>query len=205
MNSELKLGWCSYKAAKYACENWHYSKCMPAGKLIKVGVWENEKFIGAVIFGRGANNNMGKEFLLKSIECAELVRVALDKHKNNVTRIVSIAIKKLKNLCSGLRLIYSYADSEQGHTGKIYQAGNWIYTGVSISTETIINGKRMHNRSVHSIYGCNSLEYIRKNVDKNAKHIQCGAKYRYLMPLDKDMRIKAMKKAMDYPKCAQVV
>jgi len=44
---ELKLDWCSYQAAKYAVENWHYSKCMPVGKLVKIGVWEDKKYIGA--------------------------------------------------------------------------------------------------------------------------------------------------------------
>jgi hypothetical protein len=29
---ELKIDWASHEAAKYACENWHYSKCLPAGK-----------------------------------------------------------------------------------------------------------------------------------------------------------------------------
>ena len=43
---ELKLDWCSYEAAKYACEHWHYSKCMPVGKTVKIGVWENKKYIG---------------------------------------------------------------------------------------------------------------------------------------------------------------
>lgn len=57
---KLKVAFCSYEAAKYACQNYHYSKTIPASKLVKIGVWENEKFIGAVIFGLGANNNLGK-------------------------------------------------------------------------------------------------------------------------------------------------
>jgi hypothetical protein len=31
----LKLDWCSHEAAKYACENWHYSKCVPNQKTVK--------------------------------------------------------------------------------------------------------------------------------------------------------------------------
>ena len=41
----LRLDWCSYAAAKYACENWHYSKCLPASKIVKIGVWEDEKYL----------------------------------------------------------------------------------------------------------------------------------------------------------------
>jgi len=35
----LRLDWCSYEATKFACTNWHYSRSVPAGKLMKVGVW----------------------------------------------------------------------------------------------------------------------------------------------------------------------
>ena len=51
----LHLDWCSYEAAKYAVEHWHYSHSLPIGKLVKIGVWEDDQFIGAVVFGYGAN------------------------------------------------------------------------------------------------------------------------------------------------------
>ena len=52
MKNDLKLDWCDIKAARFACMNWHYSKSVPVGKLVKVGVWENKKYIGCVLFGR---------------------------------------------------------------------------------------------------------------------------------------------------------
>lgn len=54
----LKLDWCSHEAAKYAVEHWHYSKCMPKSKLAKVGVWEDDRFIGVVMFGVGATKDI---------------------------------------------------------------------------------------------------------------------------------------------------
>ena len=44
-----------------------------------------------------------------------------------VSRILSVAVKMLKREMSGIRLLVSYADSNQGHEGKIYQASNWIF------------------------------------------------------------------------------
>jgi hypothetical protein len=32
---KLHLDWCSYKAAKYAVEHWHYSKSLAVGKMVK--------------------------------------------------------------------------------------------------------------------------------------------------------------------------
>jgi len=94
--AELKLDWCSHEAAKYAVEHWHYSKRLPTGKMVKVGVWENSEYIGCVLFARGSNNNIGSPYGLKAVECCELVRIALRKHLTSVSRIVAIAIKFLK-------------------------------------------------------------------------------------------------------------
>src|SRR5574337_1147184 len=93
---QLKLNWCSFEAAEYAVKHWHYSHAMPAGKLIKIGVWEDNKFIGAVIFGRGANNHLLMPYGLDVTEGCELVRVALKEHQTTVTKIISIAIRLLK-------------------------------------------------------------------------------------------------------------
>ena len=64
-------------------------------------------------------------------ECAELCRIALNKHVTPVSRILSIAIKMLKREMPGIRLLVSYADLNQGHEGKIYQASNWVFVGMT--------------------------------------------------------------------------
>jgi hypothetical protein len=147
MNSvNLKLDWCTFKAAEYACKHWHYSKTIPASKLVKIGVWENNIFTGVIIFSRGANANLLKPYGLKVTEGCELTRIALNKHFHPVTKMVSIAVKMLKRFSPGLKLIVSFADSNQGHLGKIYQAGNWIYTGLKKvdPLSEVIKGKPKH-------------------------------------------------------------
>jgi len=122
----LKIDYCSYQAAKFAVEHWHYSKSMPAGKLFKCGVWENNNFIGCIIYSMGANKNMSKEFKLNYNDVCELARVALNKHINPVSKLISYSIKLLYKNNSKLKLIVTYADSNKNHLGKIYKAGNWI-------------------------------------------------------------------------------
>ena len=46
----LRLDWCSHQAAKFAVEKWHYSRALQVGKAAHVGVWEDDKFIGVVVF-----------------------------------------------------------------------------------------------------------------------------------------------------------
>lgn len=128
---ELKCAFASHEAAKYACEHWHYSKCMPVGKLFRVGAWEDGKYIGCVIFSRGANNHIGMQYGLDQTECVELTRIALREHKHFVSEIMMSALRRLKETNPGLRLVVSYADPIQGHVGAIYQATNWVYTGAT--------------------------------------------------------------------------
>ena len=187
----LKVDWATYAAAKYACENWHYSKSVPVPPLVKVGVWEDDKYIGVVIFGRGANRNMLTQFNLKQEEGCELVRIALQNHTSPVSRIVSIAMKFLKKGSPNLRIIVSYADPEEGHHGGIYQAGNWVYTGLSSkSIKVWYKGKWAHKKTVDD---------ARVNQRGMQKKYVAG-KHRYLMPLDKEMRKQIEPLRKPYPK-----
>ena len=191
IKTELKIDWATHEAAKYAVENWHYSKCLPAAKLVKVGIWENAKFIGVVIFGRGANNNLSKHYGLTQLECCELVRIAITKHASPVSRIAALAMRFVKAQSPGLRLIVSYADPEQGHHGGIYQAGNWIYDGISsTSIKVWYKGKWSHKKTVDHV-GINQSNLRKKRVP---------GKHRYLMPLDADMKKQILPLAKPYPK-----
>lgn len=166
---------------------------MPAGKSVKIGVWEDDKFIGCVIFSRGANNHLLQPYGLTQLEGCELTRIALDTHKTPVTKIMSIAIKMLKKQSPKLKLIVSFADYRQKHYGKIYQAGNWIYTGFVKSTpDFFINGRWQHQRNVHSLYG--TIKGV--NVPKR----DGGYRLRYLMPLTDELKQQVIKLSKPYPK-----
>jgi len=194
--SILKIDWATHEAAKYACLNWHYSKTIPVGKLVKIGVWENNKFVGVVIFGRAANKSLGTPYNLLQTECCELVRIALTKHITPVSRIMSIAIKLLKNIHKNLKLIISFADGEQNHHGGIYQANNWVYVGKTNSAdEYLYKGKRWHGRAFRKSFGSH-LNYI----DKGLKIIHGSQKHRYLMPLNDNIRKEIELLAKPYPK-----
>jgi hypothetical protein len=167
---------------------------MPAGKIVKIGVWEENKYIGCVLFSRGANNVLGSPYGLSQIECCELTRIALTKHFNKVSRIASIAISFLRKNSPGLRLIVSFADPEQGHHGGIYQATNWVYAGMTnAADEYLVHGKRMHGRSMRAAFGSHIGKSFIKIVKGSSKH-------RYLMPLDAAMRVQIAPLAKPYPK-----
>lgn len=190
----LKIDWATHEAAKFAVENWHYSKTMPKSKLAKFGVWEQDKFIGAVIYGVGATSDLVKSYGLDTTQGCELVRVALTKHKTPVSRIVAISLRILKKQYQNLRLVVSFADPAQSHHGGIYQAGGWFFSGDStISTEYIYKGRQWQGRAFRHKY-----KGLENNPD--VKQVKGTAKHRYLMPLDDEMREQIAPLAKPYPK-----
>jgi hypothetical protein len=198
---DLRLDWCSHEAAKYAVEHWHYSHDLPAGKSVKIGAWENDKFVGCVIYSLGANKYIGSPYGITQNEVCELTRVALSVHSVPTSKIVAISIKLLKKQSPGLRLIVSYADTNQGHHGGIYQASNWIYSGcIDSDGGQMLNGEIVHRRTVYARYGRQDIEWLRTHVAPDAHYVKVLPKHKYLMPLDDAMRKQIEPLRKPYPK-----
>jgi len=200
---DLKIDWATTEAAQYACKNWHYTGKMPnAG--VKIGIWEDGKFAGVILFGIGAANatNGSKYGLAAKNEIAELARVALKpNHKAKVSQCVAMAVRLLKKQSPKLRMLISFADPQQGHHGGIYQAGNWVYTGVSSGDRCfVVFGERKHAKTIHSNGWVQKESWLRSNVDPHAKEVRLPGKHRYLMPLDKEMRERIEPLRKPYPK-----
>lgn len=204
---------CDRKAAAHAVANWHYSETMPSGRLIMLGVWEDDRYIGCVLFGRGANDRLLSPFGLRQSEGCELVRVALREHRAPVSQIVAEALRQLKRRNPGLRLVVSFADPAQGHHGGIYQAGGWLYLGrADVTREFVIHGEQTHERSVSAMLtqakpyparrkrdGESRIDWLRRVHDPNARAVKVDGKHRYVMPLDRGMRRLVSKRAQPYP------
>jgi len=197
----LYLEECSYQAAKYAVEHWHYSGTLPS-TILSLGVWEDGAFIGTIVFGRGATISIGKTYGLEQLQIAELVRVALSRHRFQVSQAIRVAGRLLKTAYPGTRLLISYADSSKGHHGGIYQGAGWIFTGGSSDTGFIIHGRQFHRRSLGAYgFGAQSVAWVRRHLDPNAEHIRMLPKYKYLLPLDSAMRAQIEPLRKPYPKC----
>ena len=200
----LKLDWCDAEAARYAVMRWHYSKRMPVFKVSRIGVWENGRFCGCVIYGIGGGNaTNGKRYgLAKSWEVAELTRVALGTHSTPTSKVVAISIKMIKKANPGLRMLISFADTAKGHVGTIYQASGWVYAGSDSYFDcVVINGERVHPRTASTLYGAfGGRSYVRRVIDPNMKSIKTPPKHRYLFPLDPEMKERIEKFRKPYPK-----
>lgn len=172
--SNLKVAPCSHEAAKYAVENWHYSRILPTGKIVKIGVWENDRFIGCVLFSRGASPHLGTALKLDQTEICELTRVALTKHEAPVSQILSLALKELKTSNPGLQVVISFAD----------QSNPVI--------EYFIGGRWRHTRGAYH-------DPRRPTAQKR----EAPGKFRYLYPLNKKMQRELAKLSKPYPNAVE--
>lgn len=190
---------------KYACLHFHYAKAVPVCQYV-YNVWNDEdEWCGVIIYGGGANMHIASPYNKYQGQVVELERVALNGKQGhgNTSTAVALTLKALHKEAPWIDLVVSYADLDQGHNGTLYQATNWIYTGLTNANTVgafIINGKKMHQKSIYSKGWKQSLLWLRENIDSEAKEHITKGKHKYLYPLTKDMRKRIQILSVPYPK-----
>jgi hypothetical protein len=188
----MRLEIASYKAIKYACLNFHYAKAVPVNTFGYSVFNAKNEWCGVALFGTGASPQIGKQYDLKQGQVIEFVRMALNGKQITTSEILSKSIKLIKKDLPLVKLIVSYADQEQGHTGVIYQATNWYYLG-EVKSPPIIEGK--HNKSMGGSIGA-----ARKILGREPKVYYPKPKHKYIYPLDKSLIPLCKSLSKLYPK-----
>ena len=118
----------------------HYARSVPQ-LMYCYGLFIDNKLCGVVTYGIPASPTLcrglaGDDEFYNVLELNRLV--ICDNTPNNASYLVGRSLRKLPRH----RYVVSYADAEAwGHVGYIYQACNFIYTGLSASrTDTKSNG-----------------------------------------------------------------
>lgn len=198
----MRLEKASTKAIKYAILNYHYSKSVPMVQSAFSVFNAKGEWCGVICYAIGANNNISKPYNLPQVAVIELVRVALNGKQESTSKAVAISLKLLPKANPLVKLVVSYADEAQGHSGTIYQATNWYFTGDSFESKIQIDGKIIHKKTVHSNYGTNNVsELIKRGY--NAKYVADAAKHKYIYPLDKSLIPMCKALSKPYPKKEQ--
>ena len=117
------------------CKEWflkkHYAKRMPSVSYC-FGLFEGVELIGVCSFGFPPNYNYNNgKCVFNDYECLTLELNRLVVNDGLPKNTLSFFVGKCLNKIPKPSCIVSYADANQGHNGYIYQATNWIYTGVS--------------------------------------------------------------------------
>ena len=120
--------------------NIHYAHRWPSISYA-FGLFDEDKLCGVVTYGTPPSSTLrngiaGAEF---GAAVLELNRLCLRENKKNYA---SELVGKSLRLLPKNKIIVSFADTEQGHFGYVYQATNFIYCGLSAKrTDWKVKGK----------------------------------------------------------------
>lgn len=201
----MRISKAAFIACEYACINFHYAKRTPVVNCAFNIFNDDDEWCGVIIYGSGATPHLASPYDKWQGQVLELVRVALNGKQGhgNTSKAVSLTLRQLKKYRPWCDLVVSYADLDQNHVGTLYQATNWVYTGV-VNADTrgafIVYGEKMHPRSVGGKGWKQSLLWLRENVDKDAKEFITNGKHKYIYPLNKKMCQRVKLLSMEYPK-----
>lgn len=125
----------------------HYAHRIPSISYA-FGLYENNVLRGVCTFGTPASSSLraGIAGAGNIDNIIELNRLVIESDETNIASwFVSRCLRCFTN-----KIVVSYADTKQGHIGKIYQACNFLYTGLSAKrTDWKIKGKEhLHGQTV---------------------------------------------------------
>ena len=164
----------------------HYLHSLPGGSKLAFGVMIDGRLMGVVTLGVGPYNTSTLVDGASSDDCLSLTRLWLsDKLPgNSESRVLGVVLRSLKKHTK-VKFLVTYADPVNGHVGTIYQATNWLYTGLSEPTPLydLGDGTYAHCRTVATKYGSRSVKYL-SDQGLPVKLVPQSAKHRYVYFLD---------------------
>ena len=155
----------------------HYAKRIPQ-IMFAFGLYEEDRLMGVVTYGIPASPSLcmgicGKEY---SDKVLELNRVCLQNNdKNQASFLVANSIKLLPKPT----IVVSYADTGQGHIGYVYQATNFMYTGLSANRVdwTVKGLEHKHSKTLSDGM---TLESIKEKYGDDFYYTERSRKHRYI-------------------------
>ncbi len=190
------------QVAKQLVEGNHYLHSLPGGTHLTFGVFNGGNLAGAISLGAGPFNAPSLVEGASAGDCLTLTRLWLadELPPNSESRVLGMVIRALKQN-TDLKFFLTYADPDQGHVGTIYQATNWLYTGLSdaMPMYDLGDGKLRHSRSLSHAYGTHSVKHF-SDHGVSIKVVQQSRKHRYIYFLDPTWRSRLQVSVHPYPK-----
>lgn len=185
----------SRKTAEQFVMTQHYSRRMPvfweAFGLVVDGLVD-----GVVIYGQPSPPINRGAFRDRDFRLYELARLVIQTDmKNAASILVGRSLRLLKERPSA---VVSYADTEWGHAGIVYQATNWLYTGATKSHDHMymVDGVRTHPMNLR---GRGITDPKRWAAENGIKMVPPMEKHRYFFLNGTKAERKIMRAKLAYP------
>ena len=175
----------SYDEAKPFLLKIHYARRMPC-VTHAFGLFLGDELIGVVTYGVPASNTLckgiaGEKNFYNVLELNRLVILPDYNGKNMASFLIARSLKMLPKHT----FVVSYADTAWSHIGYVYQATNWLYTGMSAKRTDTYQPSGLHPRAY------NKDNHSNLKQTRSAKH-----RYVYLVGDKRDKR--EMRKELKY-------
>ena len=178
----------------------HYAKRWPSISFY-YGLFLLGELVGVVTYGTPASAPLKKG-------------IAGDKYKSNILELNRLCLKNnLKNEASMLvaaslkmlprnKIIVSFADISQNHTGIVYQACNFLYCGLSAKrTDWKVKGKEhLHGQTIADEFRGvkNRAQAMRDKYGDDFYLQDRPRKHRYIIPIGSKKFIREVKEEIRY-------
>jgi len=161
----------------------------------------NGNLLGVVTYGTPLSSTLkdgvcGEEWASKVLE---LNRLCCESRKNLASMLVGRSLAMLPKPS----IVVSYADTGQGHVGYIYQATNFIYTGLSAAfKDPMVKGMEHKHHTTIGDEGRghdSRVEFLRQKYGaENVYYIDRPRKHRYIFFVGDKRQVKAMRACLKY-------
>lgn len=160
-----------------------------------IGLFKDARICGCVVYGTPSSAPLRKGICgeSESKNVLELTRLWIEDGtpKNVESYLIGNTLRQLHK-----EIIVSYAEIEQGHVGMVYQATNWIYTGLSAKrTDWKVEGLDKHSQTLADKY---TAKEIRDTYGERFSLQPRGRKHRYIFFNANKKRKKILLKKLKY-------
>ena len=185
------------------CKEWllykHYAKRIPPIEYAFGLFDENGLTQGVITFGTPVSSKL-RDLWNNEYKLMELNRLVVNEGLPKNT--LSFFVGKALNLLPKPLVIVSYADTSKNHHGYIYQATNWIYTGLSIPFKdvAVIGLENQHHSTIEDLVRGkkNRMEALRKMFGDRLYYAERPRKHRYFYFIGNKRDVKDMRKKLPY-------
>jgi hypothetical protein len=187
----------------YFLLNVHYAHRIPSISYA-YGLFEYGQLNGVITYGTPPSSTLCKGICGAVWEhnVLELNRLVLKNNKpNEASRLVGGSLKLLPKPS----VVVSFADTAQKHQGIVYQATNFIYTGLSAKfVDPVVKGLEHQHHATYA-HGLTNKQVIGKYGYDNVYFKDRSRKHRYIKFVGDKKDVKRMRQdlkytIMDYPK-----
>lgn len=179
--------------------NKHYARRV-APVTFAFGAYRDGALLGVVTYGTPVSSALrvgvcGPDYADKVLE---LNRLCCESERNLASTLVGRSLRLLPSP----RIVVSYADLAVGHIGYVYQATNFLYTGLSAKrTDWTVEGLDLHGATIaDKTRGmANRAQAIREMYGEAFKLQARSRKHRYVFFVGTARQRTAMRRALRYP------